>query len=251
MLFITGDCHGDYRKFNKECFPEQKGMTREDFVLVCGDFGIWNNGKQEQWWMKWLSQKPFTVLFVDGNHENFDRLNQFPVVDFHGGKAHQIKENIYHLMRGELFDLCGKKVFAFGGASSHDIDDGILDPAKHKNWKQEAKKWRRKDKSFRVKGFSWWEQELPSKEEMWHGLHTLKQCGRKVDYIVSHCCPQTIASIFSSGLFKPDVLTAYFDEILETTKFKHWFFGHYHDNRTICGKFHMLYDQIVEMIGKE
>ena len=43
MLFITGDCHGDYSKFNKKCFPEQKELTREDFVLVCGDFGIWNN----------------------------------------------------------------------------------------------------------------------------------------------------------------------------------------------------------------
>ena len=195
-----------------------------------------------------MNQKPFTVLFVDGNHENFDRLNKYPVIDLHGGKAHQIKENIYHLMRGELFDLCGKKVFAFGGARSHDIADGILDPAEYKNWKQEAKKWDRNEKMYRIKGLSWWEQELPSNEELLHELQTLENCGYKVDFIVSHCCPQSIASILSDKFLKPDILTSYFDKILEATKFNHWFFGHYHDNRNIYGKFHLLYDQIVKVV---
>lgn len=79
--------------------------------------------------MNWLSQKPFTLLFVDGNHENFDRLysGEFEVVDFHGGKTHKIADNIYHLMRDYVFTLCGKKFFVFVGANSHDIDDGILD----------------------------------------------------------------------------------------------------------------------------
>ena len=128
MIFITGDCHADWKKFSKESFPEQAEMTRDDFVIVCGDFGLWHDDTTERWWFKWFEEKNFTVLFVDGNHENFDRLySEFEVVDFHGGKAHKIRENIYHLMRGYVFDLCDKKFFAFGGASSHDIDDGILD----------------------------------------------------------------------------------------------------------------------------
>ena len=130
MLYITGDAHAEWaKKFSTDAFPEQKEMTRDDFVIVCGDFGIWHDTKTEKWWLNWLEDKPFTLCFVDGNHENFDRLysDEFEVVDFHGGKAHKIRENVYHLMRGYIFDICGKKIFAFGGASSHDIQDGILD----------------------------------------------------------------------------------------------------------------------------
>ena len=92
MIYITGDCHAEFWKFDPIIFPEQDDMTRDDFVIVCGDFGIWHDTWTEKETLKWLSQKNFTLLFVDGNHENFDRLysNEFPVVDFHGGKAHQI-----------------------------------------------------------------------------------------------------------------------------------------------------------------
>ena len=74
MIYITGDCHGDYRRFNTEIFPEQKEMTREDFVIVCGDFGYWDRSKEQEWQRKWLSGKSFTLLWVDGNHENYDML---------------------------------------------------------------------------------------------------------------------------------------------------------------------------------
>ena len=98
---------------------------------MCGDFGIWHDNAEERYWLKWLNNKPFTTVFVDGNHENFDRLysDEFPIVDFHGGKAHKIRDNIYHLMRGYVFEFDGKRFFCLGGASSHDISDGILDRA--------------------------------------------------------------------------------------------------------------------------
>ena len=120
MIYVTGDCHADWTRFSMGSFPEQKEMTRDDFVIVCGDFGLWHDTPTEKWWFKWFAQKNFTVLFVDGNHENFDRLygNEFKIVDFHGGKAHKISENIYHLMRGYVFELDGKKIFTFGGAKA-------------------------------------------------------------------------------------------------------------------------------------
>ena len=130
MVYITGDTHAVFNRFNTKNFPEQKEMTKDDFVIVCGDFGgIWYDNKYERHWLKWLSEKPFTILYVDGNHENFDRLysEEFEVVDFHGGKAHKLNDSVYHLMRGEIFDFEGKKFLAFGGSRSHDIDDGILD----------------------------------------------------------------------------------------------------------------------------
>ena len=49
-------------------------MTKEDYVIICGDFGgVWNKeveNKEEKHLLDWLEEKPFTTLFVDGNHEN-------------------------------------------------------------------------------------------------------------------------------------------------------------------------------------
>ena len=76
MIYVTGDCHGDFRKFSTDSFPEQKEMTKDDIVIVCGDFGaIWDSdgmSRFESYWLNWLDEKPFTTVFVDGNHENFD-----------------------------------------------------------------------------------------------------------------------------------------------------------------------------------
>lgn len=253
MVFITGDCHANWSKFSTDAFPEQRELTKDDFVIVCGDFGIWHDDVTERWWLKWLEKKSFTICFVDGNHENFDRLysDEFDIVDFCGGKAHKIRNNIYHLIRGNIFDIYGKKFFAFGGASSHDINDGILDRDDFKTdraFKSEINRWYEQGKSFRVNHISWWEREMPSQEEMDFGRKTLEENGNKVDFVVSHCCPQEIASYFSGGLYKPDELTRYFNEIKNSVDFKAWFFGHYHFDDKFLDKYIVLYDQIIRII---
>lgn len=40
MIFITGDIHGDPDRFSEDEFPVQSEMTREDYVIICGDFGM-------------------------------------------------------------------------------------------------------------------------------------------------------------------------------------------------------------------
>ncbi len=251
MVYITGDCHGDFRKFSTDNFPDQKEMTHDDIVIVCGDFGIWHDNGEERYWLKWLNDKPFTTVFVDGNHENFDRLysDEFPVVDFHGGKAHKIREHIFHLMRGYVFELGGKKFFAFGGASSHDIQDGILDPADFPDmdsFKKTARRWAAYGKTFRINHVSWWKQEMPSEDELAFGLQTLIRNNNKVDYIVSHCCPQEVA--FLCGFRDADRLTAWFNVVAHSVQFDKGFFGHYHDNCQLMGKFVMLYEKIERVI---
>ena len=251
MVYITGDCHCKFNRFSTKNFPEQKWMTRDDIVIICGDFGIWNGGSEETWWLKWLSRKSFTIAFVDGNHENFDRLysNEFKIVDFYGGKAHKIKENIYHLMRGEVYEFCGNKFWCFGGAQSHDIRDGILDADNFQNAKElydTIKQWSLSGKMFRINHVSWWSEELPSIGEMEHGRKTLKSNGDKVDYIISHCCPQVLASLM--GFREPDIETQYFNEISSQIEFKHWYFGHYHIDRDIMSKYHCRYERIERIL---
>ncbi len=128
MIYITGDCHADFSRFSTAIFPEQREMTKEDYVIICGDFGgVWTKGEEsprEKWDLNWLEDKSFTTLFVDGNHENFDRLYSYPVEKWHGGKVHKIRDSVIHLMRGQVFEIEDRKIFTFGGASSHDVQGG-------------------------------------------------------------------------------------------------------------------------------
>lgn len=255
MIFVTGDCHADFHKFSTDAFPEQAEMTKDDIVIILGDFGgIWNKDGEsngERYWLKWLNEKPFTTVFVDGNHENFDRLNsEYEVVDFHGGKAHKIRDSIYHLMRGEIFDFEGKSFLAFGGASSHDIDDGILsweDFDTEEEFKQTYKLWVKQNKMFRVNHLSWWAEELPSDNEIQNAENNLKKIDYKVDYVLSHCAPQSVVAYMYMGSSKSDNLTLWFEDLQGRLDFKKWFFGHYHEDRKILDKYILLYDQIVRI----
>lgn len=81
-VFITGDLHGDFSRFKKEIFYEQAGLTKDDYMICLGDFGgVWDGCPNERHWLDWLEGRPFTTLFVSGNHENFDMLAQLPVED--------------------------------------------------------------------------------------------------------------------------------------------------------------------------
>ena len=86
MFFITGDTHRDFTRFSAKSFPEQKNMSKDDYVIVCGDFGIWDTSNEERYWLGWLNDKPFTTLFVTGNHENFDLLKVLPIENWRGGQ---------------------------------------------------------------------------------------------------------------------------------------------------------------------
>ena len=250
MIYITGDCHADFSRLSTDNFPEQKEMTKDDYVIICGDFGgVWNKDTEsprEKWDMEWLDSKPFTTLFVDGNHENFDRLYTYPVEEWHGGKVHKIRDSVIHLMRGQVFEIDGKSFFTFGGASSHDIQGGILEPDAP-DFKSQKKKLDMGWQPYRINHISWWERELPTKAEMADGLENLEKYGNEVDFIVTHCCSSSTQALYSGGMFKPDILTDYLETVRQIATFKKWFFGHYHDNRNINAEEILLYEQIIRI----
>lgn len=249
-VYITGDCHGDWVwRLRTKSFPEQKSMcsTDENYVIVAGDFGIWDGSKEENANLNWISEKPFTTLFVDGNHENMDMLDQMEISQWHGGKVHFIRSNVIHLMRGQIYELEGRSFFSFGGAASHDIQDGILDPGdpRIRIWRRQS--WRR----FRVRGISWWDREMPSSQERAEGRRNLQNAGGKVDYIITHCPYTSLLTQMDEGrgFYTPDILTDYFEELKEETEYRQWIFGHMHvdqafpEEKSAC-----LYEQIVKII---
>lgn len=249
MIYITGDCHGDFRRFNSECFPEQREMTREDTVIILGDFGgVWNykgEDSDERYWLGWLEKKNFTTVFVDGNHENHLRLSEYPVREWNGGLVHEIRPHVLHLMRGEVFLLEGIKFFAFGGASSHDIRDGILDPVSDAG---RIKKWSRMPyKLFRIDKVSWWKEELPTEEELRHGRENLAKHGNQVDYLITHSPSADVEAALGYHAERQDVLTEYLEEIKREISYQIHFFGHLHMNKKIDEKNILLYEQIVRL----
>ena len=182
-VFITGDTHGDFRRFRPEVFYEQETLTKEDIVLIAGDFGgVWFGDTRDDEKLDWLDCRPFTTAFVPGNHENYDALRKYPLAEWHGGKVRHIHPSVILLERGQIFDFGGKKFFAMGGASSHDIQGGVLEPD-DPQFERKFQILNTKSAAFRVNHLSWWKDELPSPEEYAEARANLEKAGWSVDYI--------------------------------------------------------------------
>ena len=227
-IYITGDTHGYYQKLMDRIMGNGLTLTKDDILLVAGDFGfVWNVAENIEAF-KHLSMEPFTVAFVDGNHEEFPLINSFPVTEWNGGKVHRIgtSENIIHLMRGQCFTIEGKTFFTMGGAYSTD-----------------------KDTYPRTEGIDWFPDELPNNEEYRTASATLEKYNYKFDYIITHTVPD--AALYPMG-FGPDFhdaeLTGYLQWVYTHTEFKQWFAGHFHQDRTLLnGDIRILQEDIVRL----
>lgn len=216
-LFGCGDTHCpiDIKKLSTKQWPEQKEIhfTKDDLMVILGDCGLlWDPdwSSEELYWAKWLTKKPFTTCFIDGNHENFERLLKLPTIDFHEGKAAIAYEDengrILHLKRGEIYKFGDKKIFTFGGAQST-------------------------DKEHRIVGRSWWPEEVPNYAECNYALENLEKHGNCVDFILTHTAPSSIITAFkfvNSYERVDDPTSRFLEEVHKITQFRQWHFGHFH-----------------------
>ena len=211
-VYLTGDIHGDVSRFTS-----YTGLKKDDVVIVLGDFGVlwlWEGSTT----VREAKEKPkldvldclgCTVCFLDGNHENFDRLEALEIVKLFGAPAGKVTDHVYHLLRGEIYDIEGKSYFCMGGAASIDQDQ-------------------------RIEGVSWWPQENVTYSEMRYGLKNLAERKNKVDYILTHTPPQSILKLMlnkaqNTKRFR-DPTAVMLDQLRETVSFKKWYFGHMHED---------------------
>ncbi len=201
MIYVTGDTHGEMRRL----YELDKTLKEGDFCIVCGDFGyVFLNDVNEKHILNDMEARPYTYIFADGNHENFDALEEFPVVNFNGARAHKIRENIFHILRGEIFTLEGKSFFVFGGGYSV-------------------------DKYMRREGVSWWKQELPVESEYKTANENLDRVNRRVDYIITHTAPLSALEYLKKYHGEREYpLNNFLEYIKESCTYKKWFFGHLH-----------------------
>lgn len=224
MIYITGDTHCDVDYYKLVSFGKNhKELTKKDYVIIAGDFGgVWFKRDLEKDLNRYSNLR-FSILFVDGNHENFDLLNAYPVTEWNGGKVHIIRPDIIHLMRGQVFEIEGKTFFTFGGATST-------------------------DKAFRREGESWWKEEVPTYEELDEGFKNLERYNYKVDYIVTHSCdekalyyPPLKVGTEMMNVYPENQMLSNFEGRVE---YKHWYFGHYHLDGDLTDKKTVLYKKI-------
>ena len=139
-FIITGDTHGtlDIGKVVRFFNDHEDEYGEDDYLIICGDVGVCGFSPDTQKEVRRIFRElPVTVLFIDGNHEHHQRLNDYPVDEWMGGKVHIIESNIIHLMRGQVFDIDGTKFYTFGGA--HNVD-----------------------RYARIEDFDWFPKEIPS-----------------------------------------------------------------------------------------
>jgi len=217
MIYLTGDTHGDISRFDTAMFPEGVSLTKFDVVIQLGDFGVlWSPVKSdnELYWMEWLANKQWTTLVIPGNHENHDEIESLPVGIKWGAKVrvYEINEQrVYFGIPGEIYTIENETFLCIPKALSI-------------------------DKELRTEGESWWSKELLSKQEENNVLDSLDKVDWNVDYVITHTCPTSIiGQAIDDYTINPkynDPTSKFLEFIANRLKFNHWFFGHFHNDRT-------------------
>ena len=217
MLYVTGDFHGEFGKFRS---AGMKKLRRGDTLIICGDFGfVWNGGRAEKQLIRKIGRLPYKVLFVEGSHENYRAFDDYPESEMYGGRVRIIYDGLVLLRRGCVFEIEGKKVFAFGGGISDYLED-----------------------SEQTEGSI---SRLPSEDDMRFAIKTLEEHGNNVDVVVTHDCPMAIRGAITGTSEQMNHLHIFLQRLSERFTFKHWYFGCYHMDKQISPIFRAVYDDVV------
>ncbi len=218
MILITGDIHGDITRFKDK---RLRRLKKSDALIICGDFGlIWDGSRKEKRILKGLGRRRYSILFVEGAHENFSELEKYPTEQWCGGMTRKISGNLRQLIRGNVFEIAGKTVFAFGGGKDDEANENQSDELKMK-------------------------YEVPEQNELSEADKRLSERGNRVDYIVSYSPPRTIAELLM-GQVQADKVSSYLEEKKQCVDFTHWFFGKFHVNKRIPTRFTAVFDSVID-----
>ena len=216
MVYVTGDTHGDFSRFQSSAL---KRATEEDVLIICGDFGFfWDDSKNEQKLRRKITELKYTVAFVDGCHENFDMLEQYPITEWNDGKARVIAPNLVHLLRGQIYTICGKTFFTFGGGHSQDFEYRTAE--------------------------NWWEQEQPTYQEIVDAAKNLEAHGNEVDYIITHEPPASLKDCLRIDTRQRLEVHAFFEDLIQLCDFHQWYFGKCHLDRYVPVKYYAVFEDI-------
>ena len=210
MIYITGDTHGDFHRFN------HLNLKDEDIMIILGDVGInYYLDEYDKKLKERLSKYNFKFFCIQGNHEERpENIPSYHEVEMFGGQVYIENEypNLIFAKNGELYNFNGKSILVIGGAYSI-------------------------DKDYRIsKGYPWFKNEQLSELERKHILE--KYSGKHVDIILSHTCPFKYEPKESFKLSLPQELVdksmeKFLDEVEEKLDYDKWYCGHYHIEKNV------------------
>lgn len=212
MIYVTGDVHGDYDNLmNRQLNKLKKG----DKLIVTGDFGfVWDNSDKEKSSLKKLAKKKYDILFVEGAHENFDKLREFPEADLYQAKAYKLARNIYCLKRGEIYVIDGKSVFALGGGLPPYEDEPQENPP-----------------------------SMPTDGELQYAVDNLRKHRRQIDLIVTHEAPASVKRMIDRNATVND-LNIFLDTVMKNTRYGKWYFGALHRDRAVSANLICVFEEV-------
>lgn len=125
-------------------------------------------------------------------------------------------------MRGQVYQIDGKRFFVFGGAYSI-------------------------DRAYRDLGFTWFEEEIPSREEYEEAWRNLEACDYEVDYIISHTGPYEVVAELGYEVFDEGIeQVRFFQQVADRVDFQDWYFGHFHEDADV-ENFHCRIDEVTQI----
>ncbi len=225
-VYITGDKHCSFRPFFG---LRDKGLVQEnDILIITGDAGyVWD----EEYMTKIRTLEQLfcgTLAFIDGNHENHSILNRLPVSHWQGGRVHRISDRVFHLMRGEIYEIGGERYFTFGGARtvSRYVEG--------------------------VEGIDWWIGEEPSRDEVDYGHRQLAAHISDIDYVITHEAPLQARDRISRvkridpDYMLPSILQDWYEMLTAAGNLKRWYFGHMHVDQQITPYLRAIHNNILQ-----
>ncbi len=231
MIYITGDTHGDFSRF--EPFCDRFHPSKDDVMIILGDAGFnYYGGWRDQHAKKVMSEMPITLFSIHGNHEmRPGTIPTYHLQEWHGGMVYVEDEypSLLFAVDGEVYDLDGQQTIVMGGAYSV-------------------------DKYYRLAhGWNWWADEQPT-PEMKKGIESvLDDRNWKVDAVLTHTVPLKYEPV---EVFLPQIdqrmvdksTEIWLDSIEDRLTYQHWYAGHYHTEKDV-DRLTLLFGSIREFKG--
>lgn len=135
---------------------------------------------------------PMPFWFIDGNHENFLKVNP------NQADIEEIRKNLFYIPRGYV----SGKVLFIGGADSI-------------------------DRMGRVEGYEWFPEERITYDQ----ISKIMGMNKQIEVVVTHTAPEVyVKKVFGDIGFR-DSSAIILNNVLETFKPKLWVHGHFHKFR--------------------
>ena len=206
MIYITGDTHRDFTRFNN------KEYTEQDIVIILGDVGLnYYLDIKDMIEKEKLKRHHKNIFFcIRGNHEErCENIPTYKEIDMYGDKVYIEEEypNIIFAKDGGIYNIEGNTILTIGGAYSI-------------------------DKPYRLLyGYNWFKDEQLTNDEMNNIFNKIKD--KHFDIVLTHTCPYKYEpkEVFIEGLDQSKVdksMEHFLDKVEENITYNKWYCGHYH-----------------------